>query len=463
VLGPGKVAKLTSLALLNASLASQADGPPLSSFEMSCRGRTFADVGRKMLARQPLALQEVDDDDSVLGNLRAPGGHGLWVTYGEMIERAFANKYWADTQKRRITGQGQLVLDQTGYYQRELNFSLFFGVSLMLYEATLVSDESPVDHYFGCKPPRCAPPVKPDPGALSKDELAGLYLFQGKGHCARCHGGPAFSNAALVNPNGTFAGSPIERTVMEDGGVALHDQGFYNTGVTPVTEDLGIGGADSFGNPLSFTRQYLKQLQLGAPPADPLSINPCDFAVPFDAQTCSALPSCPEDLANLRVAVDGAFKTPILRNVGLTPPYFHNGSAATLDQVIEFYNRGGNRRGPDGNDSTGTGPLGDGVIVDPAVRGSNAAPNMGQLFLTDTEKAQLKAFLLALTDDRVRCRKAPFDGPSLTIPNGHSPFDVLPPDGRLDDLHLQLPAVGAGGLPDDECMPNTGNLFDVAP
>ena len=40
-----------------------------------------------------------------------------------------------------------------------------------------------------------------------------------------------------------------------------------------------------------------------------------------------------------RVAVDGAFKMPTLRNVGLTPPYFHNGAAATLLQAVNFYNQ----------------------------------------------------------------------------------------------------------------------------
>ena len=43
-----------------------------------------------------------------------------------------------------------------------------------------------------------------------------------------------------------------------------------------------------------------------------------------------------------RVAVDGAFKTPGLRNSELTGPYFHNGGMATLRQVVQFYNRGGN-------------------------------------------------------------------------------------------------------------------------
>jgi cytochrome c peroxidase len=39
----------------------------------------------------------------------------------------------------------------------------------------------------------------------------------------------------------------------------------------------------------------------------------------------------------------GKFKTPSLRGVALTAPYMHDGSMKTLDDVVEFYNRGGNR------------------------------------------------------------------------------------------------------------------------
>ncbi len=39
----------------------------------------------------------------------------------------------------------------------------------------------------------------------------------------------------------------------------------------------------------------------------------------------------------------GAFKTPTLREVARTAPYMHDGSLATLEDVIEFYDRGGNQ------------------------------------------------------------------------------------------------------------------------
>lgn len=41
----------------------------------------------------------------------------------------------------------------------------------------------------------------------------------------------------------------------------------------------------------------------------------------------------------------GAFRTPTLRNVSLTAPYMHNGALQTLEDVIEFYNRGGDTKG----------------------------------------------------------------------------------------------------------------------
>ena len=39
----------------------------------------------------------------------------------------------------------------------------------------------------------------------------------------------------------------------------------------------------------------------------------------------------------------GKFKTPTLRGVVFTPPYMHDGSLATLEDVVEFYNQGGRK------------------------------------------------------------------------------------------------------------------------
>jgi len=69
----------------------------------------------------------------------------------------------------------------------------------------------------------------------------------------------------------------------------------------------------------------------------------------------------------------GAFKTPTLRNVALTSPYMHDGSLATLEDVVDFYNQGG--------------------IPNP-----NISPGLRALHLTPMQKQGLVAFLRALTD-----------------------------------------------------------------
>src|SRR5262245_48824172 len=77
--------------------------------------------------------------------------------------------------------------------------------------------------------------------------------------------------------------------------------------------------------------------------------------------------------AHKKVAVlKGAFKTPTLRDIALTAPYMHNGSYATLDEVVEHYARGGDAR-------------------------DNLDSNMKPLDLSATDKQDLVEFMRALT------------------------------------------------------------------
>jgi cytochrome c peroxidase len=80
-------------------------------------------------------------------------------------------------------------------------------------------------------------------------------------------------------------------------------------------------------------------------------------------------------------SLTGAFKTPGLRNVVLSAPYMHNGSSATLEEVVRFYNTGG------------TSTQGLSELIKP-------------LHLTDSEVFDLVAFLGALTDPVVVTRPA---------------------------------------------------------
>jgi len=254
--------------------------------------------------------------------------------------------------------------------------------------------------------------------------------------------------------------------VMGDGGAALYDHGFYNIGVRPTFEDVGVGGKDAYGFDLSFTRQYKWRL-LGSNQLKPdaFKVDPCNFVVPFDgADPVACLPvfAGPTD-PQLRDAVDGAFKTPGLRNVGLTPPYFHNGGQANLADVVHFYNRGGDRQGDFPQDTTGFGPTPFGVTngtnLDTEI-GNPVNPNSG-LELTKTQQANLVEFLLSLTDNRVACHQGPFDHPQLPIPNGMKEKSTVADGLRAPTNVIVLPAVGNDGLPGigKPCFPNGGDLF----
>ena len=73
-----------------------------------------------------------------------------------------------------------------------------------------------------------------------------------------------------------------------------------------------------------------------------------------------------------------SFKTPTLRNIALTAPYMHNGVFKTLEEVIDFYDKGG----------------GKGLHIAP----SNQSLSFDRLNLTTTEKHDIIRFLKTLTD-----------------------------------------------------------------
>ncbi len=480
------------IAIYNASLASQAVGPALSDFEMSCGGKSFAELGKKMLALKPLNKQTVDLTDSVLGPY-AKAGVGLKSihTYKKLIQKAFNNKYWDAPNNQTIDG----------YTLMENNFSLFWGLAVQAYEATLVSDDSRFDQ------------AQEDPvngsDLLTEQEKNGLNLFFNQGKCIACHLGPEYTAASVthvLNPeNVADTDKYIERMLMGDGGIALYDSGFYNIGVRPTKEDLGVGAGDPYGIPLSFTRNAkikandpmdysIQEPNLSSLSPDPFQTNSSLFAANIGCINWSTLTTpwgylCSTDpvVSDERDAVDGAFKTSTLRNVELTGPYFHNGGQATLEQVVQFYNRGGDRhdlfpKDPDcggaqltvdayGNNVVATDPetglIDNSGFLTNAGQSSNIAPDMAgtkelvdticnpnqpsqeTLNLTSSDVDDLVAFMKTLTDERVRWEKAPFDHPSLTIPNGHvgDEIKVKHKDSTNQAVQekFELPAVGALG------------------
>ena len=92
-------------------------------------------------------------------------------------------------------------------------------------------------------------------------------------------------------------------------------------------------------------------------------------------------------------AGNGQFRIPSLRNVGITAPYMHDGSMATLEEVVEHYN---SKVQPH-------------PFLDWRLKDSNGQPK--KLNLTETEKQAMVAFLHTLTDENF-----------ITDPKWSSPF-----------------------------------------
>ena len=207
-----------------------------------------------------------------------------------------------------------------------------------------------------------------------------LFRSQARGQCITCHEGAELTNASVRQVR-------ADPTRIRDGQAA--DRGFNNTGVLGTIEDLGLGAKDNLGNWLSTVKR------LSPPPPEP-------------------------------IVSDGAFKVPGLRNVELTAPYFHTGGHVDLPAVIDFYDRAGDAH-------VGMVTL-DGTHVE----------LMSILGLTPEEKAAMLAFLVSLTDERVRFQQAPFDHPQLFIPNGPGAPRMIMPGDPL----FEIPAVGRfGGQP----------------
>jgi cytochrome c peroxidase len=160
------------------------------------------------------------------------------------------------------------------------------GKALEAYERRLVTGDSAFDRYVaGLKSGN--PGVQPN---ISDAAKRGLRLFVGAAHCELCHAGPLFTDGQFHN-----LGLPLLPGQSADAG--------RDTGIRQVRDDP-FNGAGAFSDaPAGEAQDNLRFL--------------------------------PEPHSML-----GAFKTPSLRNVGLTAPYMHDGRFTNLEQVLEFYARG---------------------------------------------------------------------------------------------------------------------------
>jgi cytochrome c peroxidase len=215
---------------------------------------------------------------------------------------------------RRLAAMPDYVNEFSRAFGRPVD-SESIAKGIAAYERTLVSANSPYDRYLAG-----------DRAALSQGALRGLTVFRGRGRCSVCHS---------LNTSFPF----------------FSDGNYRNTGVAGNLNDfdslahraLSVSSETDFADLNKFSGKF----ELGR------------FLV-------------------TRNALDiGSYRTPMLRNVELTAPYFHDGSAATLEDVVRYYVRGGNEN----------------VSKDWELQAVN---------LSEREQQDLIEFLKALTSDDAR-------------------------------------------------------------
>jgi len=192
--------------------------------------------------------------------------------------------------------------------------------AIAAFERTIVSDakQVPFDRW-----------AMGDKKALSDAQQRGMELYNGKAGCIQCHNGALASDqkfyALGVPENEIFKTEPLYQIT--------HRWEHYQKGVT----EKAYRNAD-----LDLGLYYITK-------------NPKDV---------------------------NKFRTPSLRELKYTAPFMHNGIFYTLEDVVDFYNKGG-----------GAGP--------------NKSPLLKALGLNDTEKKDLVAFLEALSMDKPLLMEAP--------------------------------------------------------
>lgn len=192
------------------------------------------------------------------------------------------------------------------------------GRAIAAFERTLVFLDAPFDRF-----------LRGDADAISPAARAGWALFNGKARCSSCH------QMSSQSPIGS-------------------DNRFHNIGVSARHRD--------------FEGLALKALKALEGNASRESID--RLALETDLSELGRF------VVTRNRADVGAFKTSQVRNVGVTAPYMHDGSLATLWDVMDHYNKGGEAN-----------PYLDGGIE--------------PLKLSDEEVDQLVAFLFSLTDTRL--------------------------------------------------------------
>jgi cytochrome c peroxidase len=200
--------------------------------------------------------------------------------------------------------------------------------AIATFERTVVSGNSPFDRYF----------YGGEEDALTAAQKRGLELFMNEGRCVSCH--------TITETHALFT-----------------DGKFYNLNVSFEKISSGVD---------ELAKDYLEKKAAGA-----------------DVDIKALTDVSASELGRYAVSEEfrdiGAFKTPTLRNIALTAPYMHDGSHATLQDVVVFYNLGGRVTEDD--------------PINPFQSGG-----IRPLNLTDQEVADIVAFLESLTSPTVQAQ-----------------------------------------------------------
>jgi len=193
-------------------------------------------------------------------------------------------------------------------------------MAIAAFERTLIQTDTPLDRF-----------LQGEKSALTEQQQRGKALFETKAECILCHNGPLASNEAYYNigvpPNLTWESEPLRQITFR---YELYAKG-SNEQMYRTTK----------GDPGLYFRGKLKHHK-------------------------------------------GKFRVPSLRYTKYTAPYMHNGTLATLKEVVEFYNRGG--IASDGRST-----------AFPETKSELIKP----LGLSDAEIADLVAFLDAFTGEKI--------------------------------------------------------------
>jgi cytochrome c peroxidase len=192
------------------------------------------------------------------------------------------------------------------------------GRAIASFERTLIFLEAPFDRW-----------LRGEAAAISDEAKRGFVLYNGKGRCQTCH------PLNATNPIGS-------------------DGRFHNVGVSARHQDFAALAAKALEHlAKSGSTATIDELALGSDTSE------------LGRFVVTKLES---DI--------GGFRTPQVRNVGVTGPYMHDGSMMTLWDVMDHYNKGGE--------------------VNPYLDGG-----IEPLALSETEIDELVAFLFTLTDRRL--------------------------------------------------------------